>query len=94
MTCELELQWLAMAGLKLALIFASAHAGHIVFHGPREDVMPFFNSMVRISLRRSAMAWWLECSAAGVATRLACRRPELGSRRAECLLRPVEEGPC
>ena len=68
MTCELYLQWLAMAGLKSALSLASAHAGHIVFHGPREDVMPFFNSMVRKLLRHSAHPWCTRVHWAGVAT--------------------------
>ena len=85
---------MAMAGLKVASIRASAHAGHIVFHGPREDVMPFFNSMVRNPLRHFALSWCTRVHWPGVATRLACCRPELGSRRAERLLQPVEEGPC
>ena len=74
-----------MVGLKVTFILAIAHAGHIVFHGPREDVMPFFNSMVRNSLRQFALSWCTQLHWAAVAPRLVTEL-ELGSGCAERLM--------
>ena len=43
-------------------MLACSHAGHIVFHGPREDVMPFFNSMVRNSCASLLCHCLLKCT--------------------------------